>query len=279
MPVRARKRFAQHWLQDERVLAEIIDAADLTQSDPLRGSRGDRVLEIGAGTGILTRQLLPQVDKLVSVEIDRDLCKRLVKSFGQESNFLLLAEDFLNINFDNVATHFPAFTNLNKVVANIPYNITGAILENLLGKISQPATTNYELIVLLIQKEVAERLIAEPATRACGALTMRVQYLAECELICEVPAKAFHPKPKVDSAVVRLRPRPLAKPATNPKLLEMLIKVGFGNKRKMLRNNLKGLFDPDYLSNLLTQLQINPQARAEELSLEDWINLSDSVNS
>ena len=263
---RPRKHFAQHWLRSEKVLNEIIAAAELSKSD--------RVLEIGPGTGILTRRLLPQVESLVSVEIDRDLCRKLVKSLGDKENFLLLQGDFLTLDLEQNLGSFPKFQQPNKVVANIPYNITGPIIEKLLGKISQPAATQYGSIVLLLQKEVGQRLTASPNNKAYGALSIRVQYLADCQWVCDVPAKAFYPKPKVDSAVVKLIPKQIEHPASNPHQLESLIKLGFASRRKMLRNNLKSVIEPDKLTAILEELNLNPQCRAENISLENWINLA-----
>lgn len=267
---RPRKRFAQHWLRSEEILEQIVEAAKLRHSD--------RILEIGPGTGILTTRLLPTVAALVAVEIDRDLCKKLVQRLGAVENFLLLQGNFLELDLAKALTSFPKFQNPNKVVANIPYNITGPIIEKLLGKIATPATKTYESIVLLVQKEVGERLIATPGTKAFGALSIRVQYLANCELICDVPAKAFSPPPKVDSAVVRLRPHQIDNPAINPRQLETLIRLGFANRRKMLRNNLKSSIDINDLNQLLDKLNFNPQCRAEDLSLEDWVTLNNNLN-
>ncbi|MGL5064230.1 MAG: 16S rRNA (adenine(1518)-N(6)/adenine(1519)-N(6))-dimethyltransferase RsmA, partial [Microcoleus sp.] len=185
--------------------------------------------------------------------------------------------DFLEMDLDAQLTTFDRFQNPNKVVANIPYNITGPIVQKLLGTISQPTAKPFDSIVLLVQKEVADRLYAKPGSRAFGALSVRVQYLAECELICDVPAKDFYPPPKVDSAVVRLRPRLIETPAVNPKHLENLVKLGFSSKRKMLRNNLKGVVDLDKLVQVLENLQINPQSRAEDLSVEQWVNLTNNL--
>jgi 16S rRNA (adenine1518-N6/adenine1519-N6)-dimethyltransferase len=266
MNPKARKQFAQHWLRSEKALNKIVAAAKLQQSD--------RILEIGPGTGILTRQLLPQVQSLVAVEIDRDLCELLVKKLGSTDNFLLLQGDFLSLDLDTQLASFPAFQKPNKVVANIPYNITGPILEKLLGTIVEPATQAFDSIVLLVQKEVAERLYANAGSRAFGALSVRVQYLAECEFICDVPSTAFSPPPKVDSAVVRLLPRLLEPQANEPKHLETLVKLGFSSKRKMLRNNLKSVVERDRLTHLLEQLNVNPQARAEDLSVQEWVALS-----
>lgn len=267
---RPRKRFAQHWLRSDKILDRIVAAAEL--------SEGDRVLEIGPGTGVLTRKLLPWVNSLVSVELDRDLCRKLVKKLGETENFLLLEGDFLELNLPDILANAPEiFHQPNKVVANIPYNITGPILEKLLGTIAAPNSTPYESIVLLLQKEVADRLCAKPGSRTFGALSVRVQYLATCELVCPVPAKAFYPPPKVESAVVRLFPREIETPADNPKMLDRLVREGFSSKRKMLRNNLKGSFDRDRISEILDALSINPQARAEDLGVAEWVKFSNTL--
>lgn len=246
------------------MLAEIAAAAELSDRD--------RVLEIGPGTGVLTRRLLPLAGAVVAVEIDRNLCDRLRTSFGHCESFHLIEGDFLRLNLDTaVGEPLP-----NKVVANIPYNITSPILDRLLGAIARP-NRSYETIVLLVQKEIGDRLCASPSTKSFGALSVRSQYLAECQLITQVPAKAFSPPPKVDSVVVRLQPRPYPLPVAHPKHLETLVKLGFANRRKMLRNNLKSLIESDRLSPLLEHLGINPQARAEELGVPEWIALSDRL--
>jgi 16S rRNA (adenine1518-N6/adenine1519-N6)-dimethyltransferase len=267
--VKTRRVLAQHWLKSEKALDAIARAAECRECD--------RVLEIGPGTGILTRRLLPLVGALIAVEIDSNLCKLLIKGLGEKENFLLLQSDFLEVELATLLAGFPKFQKPNKVVANIPYNITGLIIEKLLGRISNPNPEPYESIVLLIQKEVAERLVSKPGHRACGALTIRVQYLAECEYICTVPAKAFHPAPKVDSAVVRLTPRKLEKIADDPKWLETLVKLGFAAKRKMLRNNLQSVVERDRLNEIMAQLGMNPQDRAEDLSVQQWVALSNEI--
>ncbi len=229
---RPRKQFGQHWLQSDKALSKILAAAELQKGDG--DHPGDRVLEIGPGKGILTRPLVQQAATVVSVEIDRDLCELLAQKMGQLDNFLLLQGDFLTLDVDALLTPFPQFQQPNKVVANIPYNITGPILEKLLGTIAtmprydttteatfqgtiaQPNPCPFESIVLLVQREVALRLRAQAGSTHFGALSVRVQYLATCELICDVPAKAFRPPPKVDSAVIRLRPRSLSTCHSSP---------------------------------------------------------------
>ncbi len=265
-----RKQFAQHWLRSEKALSKIVKSALLTPSDCL--------LEIGPGTGILTTQLLSVAKSVIAVEIDTDLCKNLVKRFGDRDNFLLLQGDILTLDIDGQLQDFPNFQNPNKVVANIPYNITGPIVEQLLGTIAEPNPNPFELIVLLVQKEVAQRITAHAGSKTFGALSVRVQYLADCDYICDVVAKAFYPPPKVDSAVIRLRPRTIEHPASNPPYLETLLKLGFASKRKMLRNNLQSVVSRDQLTQLLEQLEINPQVRAEDLSVEQWVNLSNCLS-
>jgi 16S rRNA (adenine1518-N6/adenine1519-N6)-dimethyltransferase len=271
MSFRPRKRFGQHWLRSELALSQIVAAAELSQKDHL--------LEIGPGPGILTRRLLPQAASVVAVEIDRDLCQQLSKSLGKVENFLLLSGDILNLSLEDCLQAFPHFRPINKVIANIPYNITGPILKKLLGTIAQPRQPSYDSIVLLMQKEVAERLVAQPGTKLYGGLSVRVQYLARCEWIAEVPKKAFQPPPQIDSAILRLSPYTLTSPAHNPRFLEQLVKLGFANRRKMLRNNLKSLLDGDRLMPILKDLQIEAQVRAEELSLSQWIDLSNQLES
>ena len=264
-----RKRFAQHWLCSDKVLNQIVAAAALSERD--------RILEIGPGKGALTRLLLPHVSAVVAVEIDRDLCQHLVKKLGQVKNFLLLSGDILELDLSAHLARFPAFQAPNKVVANIPYHITGPILELLLGNLETPAARPFEQIVLLVQKEVAARLCARPGRKTFGALSVRVQYLADCEQICDVPAKAFYPVPKVDSAVVRILPRSHPAPVLNPKLFSTLVKAGFASKRKMLRNNLKAWANRDLLTHFLEKLEIDPQARAEDLSVDQWVALSNLI--
>lgn len=268
--VRARKRFGQHWLRDNAVVNQIVQAAAITPEDC--------ILEVGPGTGILTQRLIAAAQAMVAVEIDRDLCRQLNQQFEGVDHFQLIQGDFLDLDLEATIAALASPRMPNKVVANIPYYITGPILEKLLGRIRAPNPKPFESIVLLLQKEVAERLYATPGHKTQGALTVRVQYLADCELVCPVPAKAFHPKPKVDSAVICLRPRPFSTLAENPKHLDQLVTQGFSQKRKMLRNNLKGTIDREVLTNLLTSLDINPQARAEDLTIENWVTLSNRIS-
>jgi 16S rRNA (adenine1518-N6/adenine1519-N6)-dimethyltransferase len=267
-----RKRFGQHWLTSEPILHQILRAAHL--------SSGDRVLEIGPGTGRLTRWLLPLAAQVVAVEVDRDLCQMLRHQFRDANHLQLIEGDILQLDLAGAIAPTSATNETplpNKVVANIPYYITGAILEKLLGTIAHPASHRYDSIVLLTQKEVAKRICANAGSTAFGALSVRVQYLAHCEFICSVPAKAFQPPPKVESAVIRLIPRSPDPIATDPVHLDRLVKLGFATKRKMLRNNLKSVVERDRLCHLLEQLEISAQARAEDLTVAQWVRLSNAL--
>ncbi|MGQ9837138.1 MAG: 16S rRNA (adenine(1518)-N(6)/adenine(1519)-N(6))-dimethyltransferase RsmA [Cyanobacteriota bacterium] len=260
-----RKRFGQHWLKDASVHEAILRAANLDQVDQAQaGEDTPWVLEIGPGTGQLTQRLLARGVRVLAVEIDRDLCRLLQKRFANQPHFHLLEGDFLRL---------PLPKEPRLLVANIPYNITSPILEKVLGSPAHPVR-QFERIVLLVQKEVAERLQATPGSKAYGAMSLRTRYLAECELICTVPRSAFQPSPKVESALIRLSPRPALTPARDPCWFNRLIQQGFASRRKKLRNALQGLVERERLAAALTQLHLNPDARAEELDLPDWLTLS-----
>ena len=222
--------------------------------------------QIGPGTGNLTRLILPFVESLTAVEIDRDLCEKLRKTMHQK-NFHLIEGSILDI---------PLPEQTNKVIANIPYNITGEILKRLLGTFAEPIQ-QFEQIVLLVQKEIGDRLAAKAGHKAYNALSVKIQYLADCQFICDVPAAAFYPPPKVNSAVIRIIPRPPVTPASDPKYLDRLLTMGFATKRKMLRNNLISEIDRDRLVQILESMGINGQVRAEDLDVAQWVALSEAV--
>ncbi|MEO1095190.1 MAG: 16S rRNA (adenine(1518)-N(6)/adenine(1519)-N(6))-dimethyltransferase RsmA [Cyanobacteria bacterium J06638_28] len=266
---RPRKRFGQHWLRSEAVLDKITAAAELSDRD--------HVLEIGPGTGLLTQRLLAAAASVIAVEIDADLCRKLERQFADVAKFLLLQGDILKLDLAQQLANHPDFAVPNKVVANIPYYITGPILERLLGTLAQPNTTPFSAIVLLVQQEIADRITASPGSKIFGGLSVKVQYLAACEMICTVPPKAFQPPPKVISAVIRLKPRQFALQARNPQLLQQLVKLGFASKRKMLRNNLASIIERDRLLSLFAELGIATNVRAEDLSVVNWVALSNKM--
>ncbi len=260
---RARKRFGQHWLRDEGVLDRILAAAEL--------SRDDTVLEVGPGRGALTERLLASpVAAVQAVELDRDLVAGLRQRFGVDPRFSLTEGDVL-------AVELPAAT---AVVANIPYNITGPLLERLVGRLDRPVAQPYRRLVLLVQQEVGERIRARPGSSAFSALSVRMQLLAHCRTVCPVPPRCFQPPPKVMSEVVALDPLPVEQrlePAL-ARTVETLLRRCFAARRKMLRNSLAGLQPPEQLEALVAEAGATLQQRPQELAPAAWVALAAGLN-
>ncbi|MFM9101586.1 MAG: 16S rRNA (adenine(1518)-N(6)/adenine(1519)-N(6))-dimethyltransferase RsmA [Cyanobium sp.] len=260
----ARKRFGQHWLIDESVLARIVAAAAIAPHDHL--------LEIGPGRGALTERLLASpAASLLAVELDRDLVAGLRQRFGADPRFQLVEGDVLAVPLDPAEGPRP-----QKVVANIPYNITGPLLERLIGRLDRPIPAPYAALVLLVQREVGERIRAQPGSSAYSALSVRMQLLARCSSVCAVPPRCFRPPPKVDSEVVILEPLP---PEERPdpalaRATEQLLRRCFASRRKMLRNTLAGLLAPDELEAAAGEAGIALQQRPQDLAPERWLALA-----
>lgn len=247
---RARKRFGQNFLQDDSIITRMLSAMKLAHDDV--------VIEVGPGLGALTLPLLDELDSLTVVEIDRDLIARLN---ARELHHLIVHEgDVLAIDWQTMAGGH----NL-RIVGNLPYNIGTPLLLEL----SAHHAVIRDVHVML-QKEVVNRLHADPGTRAYGRLSVLMQSVFTITPLFTVPPQAFEPVPKVDSAVVRLKTRPDALSLEALNALQIATRLAFANKRKTLRNNFKGHIDEQQLS----VLQINPQARAETLSLDDFNRLA-----
>ena len=263
-----RRRFGQHWLKDQGVLDRIVAAADL--------QRQDRVLEVGPGRGALTERLLASPAGAVhAVELDRDLISGLKERFGDEPRFSLQQGDVLELPL-LLEDGAPA----GKVVANIPYNITGPLLERLIGRLDRPVDPAYQTLVLLVQKEVAERIRARPGHSSFSALSVRMQLLARCCSICPVPPRCFQPPPKVQSEVIQLDPFP-ADERLEPGLarrVEMLLKQAFLERRKMLRNTLGSLMPESQLQQLAAEAGVSLQQRPQELAPQTWVALAKGLN-
>lgn len=264
----ARKRFGQHWLRDELVLERILQAADLQAAD--------RVLEVGPGRGALTERLLASpVASVHAIELDRDLVSGLRQRFAAEPRFSLQEGDVLA-----VALEGPGGSRATKVVANIPYNITGPLLERLVGRLDRPVDPPYQSLVLLVQKEVAERIRARPGQSSFSALSVRMQLLAHCRSVCPVPPRCFQPPPKVQSEVVRLDPLPAEQrlPIELARGVERLLRMAFLARRKMLRNTLAPLAAPDQLQALAAAAGIDLQQRPQEIAPAAWVALARGLN-
>ena len=264
----ARKRFGQHWLRDERILDRILEAAELAP--------GDRVLEVGPGRGALTDRLLNSPAALVhAVELDRDLVAGLKERFSSRQQFSLCEGDVLEVPL-TLPDGLPA----SKVVANIPYNITGPLLDRLIGRLDRPVDPPYQRLVLLVQKEVAERIRARPGHTSFSALSVRLQLLARCESVCPVPPRCFQPPPRVQSEVIRLDPLP-AEQRPDPELcrsVERLLKQAFLARRKMLRNTLAAVRPAQELKQLALDAGIDLQQRPQDVDPQNWVALARGLN-
>lgn len=268
---RPRKRFGQHWLKDSSVHRAMVEASGLNL-DVMAGRAAlpedsPCVVEIGPGTGKLSRRLLAAGAQVLAYELDRDLCTVLRKNLGAEERFTLIEGDFLRQ---------PLPEEGQLVVANIPYNITSPILDKVLGTPEAPVQ-QFSTIVLLVQKEIADRLCAEVGTKAYGAMSVRVQFLAECEILRTVSRKAFQPPPKVESAIIRLSPRQHEAVPTDARWLSVLIRQGFATRRKTLGNALQSLADKQVVYDALETIGHPPLSRAEALSVSDWVALSNTL--
>ena len=218
-----RKRFGQHWLKDQAVLNQIVRAAELGEYD--------RVLEIGPGRGALTEKLLLSKASFIhAIELDQDLVDGLRKRFEKYERFNLEVGDVLNQSLLP-----PNGISLNKVVANIPYNITSPLLKRLIGELGCLPEIRYERLVLLLQKEVAERILAEPGQNNFSAMSIRFQLMANSMGICEVPPRCFKPAPKVHSKVVLIEPLDVSKrlPQDIEKSVDALVKTAFLARRNL----------------------------------------------
>ena len=248
-----KKSLGQHWLKDPEILAEIAEAAELEGDDV--------VLEIGPGLGTLTSRLLARAGRVVAVEFDADLARKLPGQFPGK-NLEVINQDILQFDLRQLPAGY-------KVVANVPYYITSKIVEKLMIAENKPS-----LAVLLVQKEVAQRIAAEPGQMSILAIS--AQIFAEAELDIEVPRQFFTPPPKVDSQVVVLKTRqqPLVA-KDDEKAFFRLVKAGFSAKRKKLRSSLSAglaISKPE-AEQLLKQANLNPDSRAEDLSIDDWRRL------
>ena len=264
--LRPHKGLGQNFLQDPLALQEIVAAAQI--------QRTDTVLEIGPGVGSLTRYLALSAKEVVAVELDQNLLPPLKTVLAPYQNVRLIHGDMLKLSPKELINDQDYI-----VVANIPYYITAAIIRHLLAQSPQGENeTKPRRLVLTVQKEVAKRICEEPGDMSLLALS--VQIYGKPRIAAHIPADAFFPAPKVDSAVlvVDIYPSPLIKEELLDTFFK-LIKAGFSQKRKTLRNSLaSGLhISPTASAELLTGVNIDPQRRAETLSIAEWEKLSDSL--
>ncbi len=247
--IRPSKRLGQNFLVDKNVLKKIIEAANL--------SLDDVVLEIGPGLGILTLELAKCAKKVIAVEKDKALCQILKIILKDYKNIEIINADILGVRPLILRGRTPT---KYKIVANLPYYIASPVIRKFLEAEYKP-----EIMILMVQKEVAQRVCAIPPRM--NLLAIAVQFYAEPKIISYVSKNSFWPQPKVDSAIIKIVPKTTSRISSAESLFFQLVKTGFSSKRKMLKNNLK------IEESTLKDLGLNPKTRAEELSIDDWLRL------
>jgi 16S rRNA (adenine1518-N6/adenine1519-N6)-dimethyltransferase len=254
----AKKRFGQNFLTDQSVIGSLIDAIS-PQPD-------DLMVEIGPGLGALTKPLMQKVKLLHLVELDRDICAFMVKDYAKqyaEKSIIIHNVDALKYDFISLGNHL-------RVTGNLPYNISTPILFHLLANVAGIKDMHF-----MLQKEVVERMVAAPSTPAYGRLSVMLQYHLMMEYLITVPPESFEPAPKVESAFVRCVPHAkLPFVAKDAALFAKVVLAAFGQRRKTLRNTLKGLLDDAGFA----YLNIDSQLRAENLSVENFVNIANFLS-
>ena len=256
---KAKKKFGQNFLVDERIIADIIAA--------IRPEPDDNMVEIGPGLGALTRPLLKQLNHLHVVEIDRDIIVRLEHDYPQDhlkSRLSIHAGDALEFDFSTLAAPL-------RIVGNLPYNISSPLLFHFAAYAGRIRDMHF-----MLQNEVVERMVAAPSTPEYGRLSVMLQYRFNMEKLLDVPPESFRPAPKVDSAIVRMIPLPASEIGVrNEKLYAAIVSAAFGQRRKTLRNTLRSyLAEEDF-----EKLSIEARLRAENLSVAEFAKIANYLDS
>ena len=263
--MKPKKSLGQNFLTSKKAIFEIIKAGEIKEND--------FILEIGPGKGALTEKILETKANLIAIEKDRDLISFLEEKFEKDLNnkkFTLLENDILNIDLDKFLIEKIGKNKNYKLIANIPYYITGAIIEKFLSINEKP-----EKIVILIQKEVAERIVAKDKKESI--LSLAVKLYGEPKLIYKVSAGSFFPKPKVDSAILSIN---INKEILDKKLEEkylLIVKKAFSHKRKMMLGNLKKEIKDQDWENIFEKIKLDKKVRSEDLNKDIFINIAKSI--
>lgn len=260
----AKKHLGQHFLTSKKALREMLDAGNVTKHDT--------VLEIGPGKGVLTRALLDTGARVVVVETDKGMLPILEETFASEcttKQLTIVHEDILEVSLTTTNLSKTPFNICGeyKVIANIPYYITGEIIRRFLVAENQPQT-----MVLLVQKEVAERIAK---SKKESVLSLSVKAYGQPRYVSTVAARYFNPPPKVDSAVLAISniSKKFFEEITEERFFKV-VKSGFSSKRKKLTNNLSSFGSKQHLETTLSRLGLNENLRAEDVSLEEWVSLA-----
>ena len=264
--MRAKRSLGQNFLVGSRYPQRIVDSVS--------PQPGETIIEIGPGHGALTGLLVESSARVIAVELDRELVQRLSERFAAKENFRLIEADALAVDFCELIA--PASG--GRVVANLPYYISTAILQRLIEQ-----RRCLREMTLMLQREVVERIAADPGGKEYGFLSVLAQFYCEVEKLFDVPPGAFRPAPKVWSSVIRLRARDRVAAVDDESLFVELTKVLFAQRRKTILNNLRagwsrlGLADGSRISQLLSLSNLDPQCRAETLSIEEIARLANAV--
>ena len=262
---RFKKQFGQNFISDDHLLAKIVEAAEITPEDV--------VIEIGPGAATLTAALAEKAAQVIAIEIDKDLFPIIERRMAGYSNFELVAGDAMKVDFDALAAKYGA--KRYKVVANLPYYITTPIVMRFLEEGFRVSE-----LVIMVQQEVADRFLANPGTKAYGAITAAINYYGSGSRAFNVPRTMFTPRPEVDSSIVKIKcyeNKPFE--ADDEKLLRRVIKAAFGQRRKTLNNALKALNLPkEELDEALKTAEIDASLRGETLSIEEFVCLSNAIS-
>lgn len=270
--IKANKRFGQNFLIDDNILENIVEVSNISKSD--------LVIEIGPGLGNLTEYIIDKAGYMLLVEIDNKMIQILNERFKEKDNYSLLNNDVLKINLDEKIDEIEKKLNIKfnkiKVVANLPYYITTPILFKLLQDESR-----IDSITVMVQKEVAERMVAHSKTKDYGILTLMVKYLSDANIEFVVPKESFIPAPNVTSAIISLRKNKKFN-VKDEKLFFDLIHKSFAKRRKTMINslylsNFNGL-EKEKVNDIFSKLGMDKNVRAEELEIEDYINIADTIS-
>lgn len=268
--IRANKSLGQNFLINSEVVENIINSSNITQED--------MIIEIGPGLGVLTKKLLEKAGKVLCIELDPKMVKILKDRFLLYDNFELINEDVLKVDLNKIISENKENKKIKnvKVVANLPYYITTPIIMKLLED-----KLDIKSITVMIQKEVADRLIETPGGKNTGAITYTVYYYCESEKIMEVPNSSFIPEPEVTSEVIKmnLRDKPVVE-IENSKIMFMIIKSAFMQRRKTLLNalvNTKVFINKEEGIQILKKLNLDENIRAEKLSIQDFANIANII--
>ena len=254
-----KKQLSQHFLINPEVLSIIVDAGEVTKADV--------VIEIGAGLGCLTTVLADHAKTVIAIEVDTLFYEELESQFSTRNNITILQADILKLELSSL---FQLNTK-PKVIANLPYGITSPILWKLLEH-----SNLFDCCVLMMQREVAERIVATPGGKEYGALTIGVSYYADTALIEVLSPENFYPAPKVDSALLKLSMREKPRVKVNDEAhFFRVVRETFRGRRKMLKNSLRRFASQEKLNAVFEELQIAPQRRPETLDITEFANLAD----